>query len=157
MAEIILRPLQDSDVALFTHWLTVPHVAKWYEHPEAWLEEVQNRNEKYPWLHHLIAMDGEEAVGFGQYYPYRMGGEDWHGSVTLDGTYSIDYLIGDPERLGKGLGRAIIRSLLSLIEKEPGARRVIVQPDEENAASCRALLSAGLRYDAENRLYLYEF
>lgn len=91
-------------------------------------------------------------MGFCQYYRYQLGGENWHGSLPLAGTYSIDYLIGESEYLGKGLGRAMVGQLMGRIRKEP---EVIVQPDPRNRASCGLLLSAGFTYDEKNKLFLF--
>lgn len=156
MEAFVLRPFQDEDAALFRGWVKRPHVAKWYWDPEDWFRELEERHGAFSWLRHFIITWGGREIGFCQYYPYAESGEDWHGGVPLEGTYSIDYLIGEPEYLGKGLGRETIRRLVDLVREEPGAARIIVMPDAENAASCNALLSAGFHYDGENRLYRLE-
>lgn len=155
MKALRLRPLSDGDVPQLKAWLCRAHVARWYEHPAAWLAEVQNRHGEFCWIHHYIAELDGRAVGFGQHYAYGDSGEAWHGETEIAGTYSIDYLIGERADLGKGLGKALVLALLNEIRRERGARRVIVQPDAENAASRGALLSAGFCYDAPNGVYLF--
>lgn len=156
MERLRLRPFEDEDVDLLRRWLAREHVARWYEDPEDWIAEAQGRHGPFAWIRYFIAACGEVDIGFCQYYPYEKSGEDWHGSVETEGTFSLDYLIGEPDYLGRGMGRAIVESLLSRIAEEPGARRVIGLPDQDNAASCHTLMSAGFRYDGENRLYLLE-
>ncbi len=136
------------------HWLTLPHVAKWYTEPEDWLYELEHRNDEFHWLHHFIVECGEHPIGFCQFYEYRLSGETWHGDLPLEGAYSIDYLIGESEYLGKGLGRQIVLELTCRIRVQENARRILVQPAPENAASCRTLLSAGFFFDSANAVYL---
>lgn len=155
MEPLQLCTLRDEDIPLFATWLHRDHVAKWYGDLDEWLEEVQNLKEDYSWIHHFIVSFEGRNIGFCQYYEYTKGGEDWHGCVDIQGTYSIDYLIGEPEYLSKGLGREMIKQLLDIISSLPDAKRVIAQPEGDNAASCNTLLSAGFEYDADNKLYLF--
>ena len=151
---IVLRKLEDGDLPLFKKWLYLPHVAAWYHDPLDWLEEVEKRKTAFSFLHHfMVAVDGN-PIGFCQFYEYCHSGEGWHGDTELDGTYSIDYLIGDTDYLGKGLGKAIVRALVEKIKVLPDAKRIIVQPEPENHASCGTLLSCGFHYDLKNEIYV---
>ncbi len=156
MKQLTSRPLQDSDIALFETWVMREHVARWYEQPLDWVEEMQRRKAEFDWITHLILLYGEREIGFGQVYPYWKSGEDWQGTLPVEGTYSMDYLIGEPEFIGVGLGRETVRLLSELIFQWPDAQRIIVQPDEENLSSRGALLSAGYAYDDRNGVFLLE-
>ena len=114
---------------------------------------MEKRNGEYAWIHHYIALLDGEPIGFCQYYEYCRSGETWHGNRELEGVYSIDYLIGNAEYLGKGLGKRLIASLIGEIALEPNARQVIVQPARENAASRGALAAAGFAFDEVNELF----
>lgn len=150
---ITLRKFEDSDLPLLKRWLYLPHVAAWYHDPLDWIEEVEKRNDKFSFLHHFIAEQSGKAIGFAQFYEYHHSSEDWHGDTELAGTYSIDYMIGDSDYLGKGLGKAIVRELVGCIEAQAGAKCIIVQPEPENKASCGTLLSCGFTYDGKNGIY----
>ena len=102
--------------------------------------------------HFIVVCDGKD-IGFCQCYEYKLSGEDWHGDIELDGTYSIDYMIGARDYLKKGIGTKIINLLVKHLFETTSAKRIIVQPDEDNKASCNTLLSAGFTYDEENELY----
>jgi len=154
---ISLRPMQLSDLPIFRVWLYLPHVAAWYHEPEDWIAEIEQQDGAFAFVHHFIAQSAGTALGFCQYYPYWLSGEDWHKSTPLEGTYSIDYMVGEPAFLGKGFGKQIILSLLEQIKNEPDAKRVIVQPEPENLASCGVLLSCGFCFDAANGVYLLTF
>ena len=156
MQTLQLRQLCNEDVAMFQKWLYMPHVAKWYNDPLDWINEVQKRNDEFSFLHHFIAELEGKPIGFCQYYEYRHSGEDWHGSIDINGTYSIDYLIGDTEYLGKGFGKGIIQLLIEKIKLHNNAKCIIVQPEQENKASCNTLLSCGFSFDINNKFFIME-
>ena len=154
MSKITLRPLTDNDIPLFKKWLYVPHVQVWYDDPLDWIDEVEKRNGDFHWLNHFIVEYEGKAIGFCQYYEYINSGETWHGNTEIKGTYSIDYMIGEAEYLKKGLGKAIINELIQRIKAINNAKRIIVQPEPENKASCGTLISCGFSFDKENEIYI---
>lgn len=153
MKEITLRPLTDADVSTVKTWLYLPHVAAWYHDPEDWLQEIESRNGAYSFLRHFIVEAAGKPIGFCQYYDYRLGGEDWHGDTDIDGAYSIDYLIGDTAYLKKGYGKAVVQALITKVRACEDAKRIIVQPELQNDASCRTLLSCGFALDEANGFF----
>ncbi len=67
-----------------------------------------------------------------------------------EGAVTIDYLIGDPEQIGRGLGPRVIRAVVDRTWAEvPVATCVIVPVSAANRASWRALEKAGLSRVAE--------
>lgn len=157
MEKIQLRPFENEDIAIFEKWLYLPHVAKWYHEPLDWIEEVKNRHGEFSFIHHFIAELNENAIGFCQYYEYCMGGETWHGDTDMDGTYSIDYLIGDTAYLGMGYGKSIVHLLIEKIKQQKNAKRIIAQPEQDNKASCALLLSCGFSFEPQNKIYVKQF
>ena len=157
MKGLILRQFCDEDVPLFEKWIYLPHVSAWYHDPLDWIDEVKKRNSEFSFLHHFIVEVDGKKIGFCQFYEYHNSGEDWHGNTKIDGTYSIDYLIGDKEYLGKGYGKAVIQALINKIKLQKSAKRIIVQPEPENKASCYTLLSCGFSFDKKNEIFIMEF
>lgn len=51
------------------------------------------------WLQHFIVEVDGKSIGFCQYYDYALSGETWHHGTDIRGAYSIDYMIGDEEKL----------------------------------------------------------
>lgn len=151
---IILREFCDEDVPLFKKWLYLTHIAEWYHDPLDWIDEVEKRNSDYIWLHHFIVDVDGNPIGFCQYYEYCNSGEDWHVNAEIEGTYSIDYMIGDTSYLKKGHGKAIIKQLIEMIKSCENAKRIIVQPEPENKPSCNTLLSCGFYFDETNGIYI---
>lgn len=156
MEKLLLRQFYDKDIKLFEKWLYMPHIAKWYHNPLNWIDEAKKRNTEFSFLHHFIAELDGKPIGFCQYYEYHHSGEDWHGNTDINNTYSIDYLIGDTEYLGKGYGTAIVKALIEKIKLHHNPNRIIVQPEQENKASCNTLLSCGFSFDTNNEIYIME-
>lgn len=151
---ITLRQFTDNDLAVFKEWLKTPHVANWYHEPNDWIYEVETRNTEFNWLHHFIVEYENQPIGFCQYYECIHAEEDWYGNIEVPGTYSIDYLIGDVNFLKKGYGKAIVNALIEKIKSNVNAKRIIVQPELENKASCNTLLSCNFKFDNENQIYI---
>lgn len=156
MSRITIRKMMDEDVELFKQWLYKPHVAKWYTEPEDWTDEVQKRNSEYNWIFHYIVEVAGVRIGFCQYYDYALGGETWHNNAYVNGAYSIDYMIGEEAYLGKGFGTEIIFALENEIRANTEAKKIIVQPDNENKASRNTLLSANYIYDETHDIFYKE-
>lgn len=150
---IALRAFEDDDLPLLGDWLHRPHVAPWFDDPQGWLDEAEQRHGRFSFIHHFIVESGGNPIGFCQFYDYACSGEDWHGDLATEGVYSIDYLIGDAENLGKGNGKAIVSALVDRIAALSNAVRIIVQPEPANKASCGVLLANGFLFDAERGLY----
>lgn len=153
---IHLTPFTDSYMPQFIAWLETDHVNQYYSPIENWIDEVSKRETEYSWVQHYIIYADEIPIGFCQYYPYWMGEEDWHGSIPVEETYSVDYLIGDVNFLRKGCASAALRILNSMIFSSTCAKRIIAQPEQGNNASQKTLLSGGYRYDEDNKLYILE-
>ena len=153
MYNVGLRKFKSCDIGLFKKWVYEDYVAKWYEQPLDWIYELEHDQDEFSWVEHFIVVCDGKDIGFCQCYEYKLSGEDWHGDIELEGTYSIDYMIGERDYLKKGIGTNIINLLVKHLFETTSAKRIIVQPDEDNKASCNTLLSAGFTYDEENELY----
>jgi RimJ/RimL family protein N-acetyltransferase len=149
-----LRDFMETDIPLFTEWLNKDYVKKWYSETEEWLKEVSS--EDFAFVHHFIVMNDGKPIGFCQYYEYSQSGENWHGNTDIKAAYSIDYLIGEKDCLGKGFGTKMLKLLTERTFQETNAVKIIVKPEKENAASRNTLLSAGFSYDEENDIFIFK-
>jgi RimJ/RimL family protein N-acetyltransferase len=147
---ISLRGITDSDIEQLSKWLEKEHVAKWFENPHSWLQEIEGRHGEFSYIKHFIIEYQGQPIGFCQYYDCYFGQEkeDWYTVENSGEVFSIDYLIGDTYFLGKGIGR----DLVGLLEEEiikSGGEKLIVKPDKENAASNNLLKSKGYTHNGE--------
>ncbi|MET3741361.1 RimJ/RimL family protein N-acetyltransferase, partial [Faecalicatena orotica] len=56
--------------------------------------------------------------------------------------------------LRNGFGKMIVTDLTDRIAFHPDAKRIVVQPEPENKASCGLLLSCGFVLDTEKEIYV---
>jgi len=140
-----LREFEDGDIPLFTKWLSLAHVARWFEHPDDWLEEIRNVTGEFGFIEHFIAELDGVPIGFGQVCDASIAQS--YGGETVSGeegeTYGIDFFIGETAYLGRGHGKELVRLLAEAAERNPSARRVTADPSPHNTASIRTLLSQG--------------
>lgn len=153
MDSLQMRRIQDSDIPLLEKWLHKKHVNKWYHNPEEWLFEVKNRFDAFGFINHFIVTYQGKSIGFCQYYACIDSGEEWKGYHLSQGTYSIDYMIGEEEYLNKGFGKAIVGMLVEAVFSIDGVKEIIVSPEPENISSCKSLLANSFKYDTTYELY----
>lgn len=158
-----LRLLGDSDIPLVERWLNKEHVKRWYEIPhlgvtiDDWMTEIKERNGKYQWLTHLIVVWQGCPIGLCQYYKCVDSSDEDFGTLSLTGSYGIDYLIGEEDYIGKGLGKRMISLLVDKIFSFQDAQIVTADIDKDNKASERVLLSSGFKLlDAESSRYILQ-
>ncbi|MCL2353871.1 MAG: GNAT family N-acetyltransferase [Defluviitaleaceae bacterium] len=144
-----LRLLNDADLPLVEGWLNKKHVKRYYDVPglcsiDDWIHEIKERHGEFSFLTHLIISHKGRPIGFCQYYKCVDSDEDW-GALEVEGSYCIDYLIGEEAYLGKGLGKESLTKLVDKIFTLPDAKRIVADFDESNKASEKALLSSGFK------------
>lgn len=157
---ITWRKLTEDDFPLLRHWLLQPHVARWWNH-ETSVEAVERdfgpvaRGEE-PSEDLLVFEDGEpvglvQRSRYGDYPEYL---DELTPVLAVDReSVSVDYLVGDPDRCGHGLGPRIISAVIAATWAEyPAAPSVVVPVAAANRASWRALEKAGLTRVAEGEL-----
>lgn len=154
------RPLARADLPLLRTWLEEPIVKRWWNHEtsDAALERDFGRSiDGDEPTELLVALDEGEPFGMIQRYPIAAYAEYVEELEPLceivPGALSIDYLIGDPSRRGRGLGAAMIAAFVAgSWDAYPDATQVLVPVAAGNPASWRALERAGFTRIAEGEL-----
>jgi aminoglycoside 6'-N-acetyltransferase len=155
LPDVELRPLRRSDFPVVCRWLAEPLVARWW-HDDSSPAAVE--------AHYGPSVDGEDPTAvylaehdgraFGLIQVYRFDDEPESLAELSavcpvpDGALSIDYLIGEPEARGRGLGAAMIAAAVARgFADHADAHDVLVPVAAANTASWRALERAGgVRY-----------
>lgn len=151
MGSISFRRVIRADFPLLAGWLAEPHVERWWNHestPEAVERDFGPAADGVePSEDHLVLLD-DRAIGLIQYsryedYPEYI--EELSPLLTMPaGAVAIDYLIGDRDLTGRGVGSAMIASFVEHIwSVNPNASCIIVPVNSANEASWKALLKAG--------------
>lgn len=145
------RPLTEEDLPLVARWLREEHVQEWWKDPSA----PDGVREKYlprilgddPTDVFVVVADGQN-VGIIQ--SYRIS--DYPGwvktiagsGVAFPSAAGIDYLIGERDLVGRGVGSASIHAFTDFVfAAYPDVERIVVTPQAANRASCRVLEKAG--------------
>jgi aminoglycoside 6'-N-acetyltransferase len=144
---LTFRALGREDFPLLFRWLTTPHVKAWWREPPASVDDVEQE--------YAPVLDGRDAtrvfvaladgVPFGLIQCYRHADEpDWDKTVRVPAAAGVDYLIGEPDHRGRGLGAAMIATFVpSVFACYPEVATVVAVPQADNLASRNALERAG--------------
>lgn len=157
---ITWRRMTEDDFPLLRRWLMQPHVARWWNHdtsPEGVARDFgRSARGEEPSEDWLAVLDGRpfglvQRCRLADYPEYR----DELAAVTTvpPGAATIDYLIGDPDLTGRGLGPRMIEAMIDRTWRDyPDATCVLVPVVAANRTSWRALEKAGLTRVAEGDL-----
>jgi aminoglycoside 6'-N-acetyltransferase len=135
-----------ADLELVAKWLVEPHVARWYLAGSTLEREIEDLyrciSAEEP-THALTVLEDEEAIGWCQWY---LCGDYPDHAAAVDaapGDVGIDYAIGDPTRIGRGVGTRLLAVLVEHVRREYPAAGVVADPEATNVASRRALEKNG--------------
>lgn len=155
--DVSFRPVTADDLGLIGHWLAQPHVARWWAHeftPEAVERDFGPTLRGEEPAEDLIVSLWDRPIGlcqrsFWHAYPEEVEEFTPYLDVPRD-AMTIDYLIGDPDDVGHGLGTALIRALAAdTFAAHPDCGVILVPVVTGNPASWRALEKAGFRFVGE--------
>jgi aminoglycoside 6'-N-acetyltransferase len=134
--------MRADDLALVERWLGEPHVARWYlagSSLDAELEDIGRSLAEGSETHMLVALHDDEPVGWCQWYPCAVDPE-WAAEIGAQpGDVGVDYAIGEPARVGGGVGTELIAVLVTLVRTARPDCGVMADPDARNTASRRVL------------------
>ncbi|MFW3170258.1 GNAT family N-acetyltransferase [Geodermatophilus sp. CPCC 206100] len=162
--DVELRRLRREDLPLVSRWLRDPRVARWWaEDPSAAAVEARygpSIDGTDPTEVFVVSLPGaapgEDARPFALVQRYRFADEaDYSAEVSAvtpvpAGALSIDYLVGEADLQGRGLGPTAIAAVVADgWARHPDARDVLVPVAAGNRASWRALETAGFTRVAE--------
>jgi len=141
--DCVFRPLTAADLPLIRRWLALPHVREWWGDPHEQYALVSGDLDE-PAMDQYIFSTAGDSLGYIQCYD--LTGWNTGFGPQPPGTRGIDLFIGEPNRIGRGHGSALIRGFVdNLLQK--GAPRVVTDPDPANSRALRAYEKAGFEKD----------
>jgi aminoglycoside 6'-N-acetyltransferase len=127
-------------------WLARPHVAQWWTNPQgaaAVEEEFGPCVDGTDPTEVLLCAQGDQLVGLVQLYRLD-DNPDYAAAVGLPDAAGIDLFIGEADRLGVGLGQAIIAAALERVwRRYPDVPCAMAGPSVRNVRSIRAFEKSG--------------
>jgi aminoglycoside 6'-N-acetyltransferase len=150
MMSVELRPMWWEDLPLLVRWFGQTHVSAWWRDEPSDLSSIE--------AGYGACIDGddptelfviEEAgrpIGMIQRYLFAdepIWARVFDGIVDVNDAAGIDYLIGEPDAVGRGLGTATIAAFLPLVFEWRPVRSIVASVQQANPASWRVLESCG--------------
>ena len=142
MTSYTFRSVEPDDLPLLAEWLRHPHVAEWWDDPDASLAEIREAMESVETEPLIVELDGRPIAYIQSYDPHLEDGHPYQDQPF--GTLGMDISIGPPELVGKGHGSTIVRQFTDMLFEE-GAPRVVIDPHPDNLRAIRAYEKAGFR------------
>jgi aminoglycoside 6'-N-acetyltransferase len=146
-----LRQMEPDELDLVERWLAEPHVARWFlagSSLETELEDVRASVTGAKPVHVLLVLADGEPVGWCQWYLCH-DDPAWAAEIGAEpGDVGVDYAIGEPGRVGQGLGTEVIAALVALVRAAQPGCGVVADPEAHNPASRRVLEKNGFELRA---------
>jgi aminoglycoside 6'-N-acetyltransferase len=138
--------MHTDDLDQVARWLREPHVARWFLAGSSLDQELDDLRRSVLGLqpvHALVVTHGAAAIGWCQWYLCAVD-PDWAVDVESGpDDVGIDYAIGRPDHVGRGLGTALVSELVQLVRRSHPRCSVVSDPDAQNIASRRVLEKNG--------------
>ena len=134
---IRFRPMTEDDLPAIAAWLALPHVARWWTADttaEAELAEYRQRitdGADPATIMLMVLLDGV-PVGWCQWYRWADYPAEAAEMGARDGEAGIDYAIGDPECIGRGVGTYLIAALVAEVRGQHPGAGILADPDAAN-------------------------
>lgn len=151
MHAVTFRRLTEADLPTVARWLQHDHVRAWWRDPSS-LADVE--------AHYLPAIRGDDPTDLfvvvrgsrdaGLVQSYRtVDHPEWAQTLAATGhalpaSAGIDYLVGEPDLVGRGVGTVVVIAFTSdVFARYPDVDHIVAAPQSSNRASCRVLEKAG--------------
>ncbi|CAM3399820.1 GNAT family N-acetyltransferase [Isoptericola cucumis] len=160
MSTLAFRRTRRDDLPRLQAWLRRPHVARYWAHDTSDAAVERDFAGSFlgtePSEDFVVSADGV-PVGFVQRCRIHDYADEERELIELvdvpAGALTIDYFVGEPDRVGQGLGTHLIREFVALCWRDhPRAPAIVVPVAAGNVASWRALRSAGFGWVATGYL-----
>lgn len=149
-AGLIFAPLVDAHVDLLHGWLRAAHVLPWWgvegpiEATAAYVDAMRALDHQRSWI------VSDAAGPFGYVETYVVAGDPLADHYPVQpGDRGLHLMVGEPDRLGTPVSRALMASVLSGLIAEPEATRVVCEPNVRNERMLRFCASLGAERVAE--------
>ncbi|MCR4521915.1 MULTISPECIES: acetyltransferase [Bosea] len=149
--EIAFQPVERGDYALLAEWLRRPHWQEWWGEPETELGYIRDMVEGRdltcrPFLFAVT----DRPAGYIQFWhvaphqrPEWADDNPWLMQVPATAV-GVDLSLADGDRLGQGIGSAVLRRFCEQLWSQ-GYRTIVIDPDPGNGRAVAAYRKAGFR------------
>ena len=145
---IIFDALTENHFPLLLKWLETPHVKTWWDSRLEWtLKLIQKKYEPYlnssNLINAYIVFVENKPIGYIQYYNKHDFPREHDYALELpESCAAIDWYIGEPEFVGRGIGTKALKLFLDT-HVFPNFDNVFVDPDTANISAVRVYEKIG--------------
>jgi aminoglycoside 6'-N-acetyltransferase len=136
----VFRGLTRDDLPLLLRWRASEHVRMWWGEPEN--VQADHFDLDQPVDRFIALLDGS-PVGLVQCYRWSDFPDEAQAVEAREGELGIDYLLGEADLIGRGVGPAMLKAFLSHVVLHDGVTGVRVDVAEANQRSWRCLEKLG--------------
>jgi aminoglycoside 6'-N-acetyltransferase len=141
---VTVRRMTAADLPMIGRWLLEPHVSRWWSaDPDDQLAEfdaaIAGRDPAYV----LVVEDDRRPVGWAQWYRWADSPDEAPDYGATEHDFGIDYGIGEPADVGRGVGTELIAVLVQQVRQARPRAPILVAVATPNAASRRVLEKNG--------------
>ena len=153
--DLVIRRMVDDvrDYDLMVRWRNLPHVRYWWDPDDPPLTREVAIEEYRPMTRPdatstacIVELQGR-PVGHMQFYLWTSYATYANAiGIPFDGdTWGIDLFVGEPERIGRGLGTRMVNLLCEYLEAERNASAVTLTTEVDNSVAIRCYEKAGFK------------
>jgi aminoglycoside 6'-N-acetyltransferase len=141
---VTVRDMTAADLPMVGQWLLEPHVARWWcDDPGQQLAEFEDAIAGLDPAHVVLVEDDGRPVGWAQWYRWADSPEEAPDYEATEHDFGIDYGIGEPAHVGRGLGTEVIALLVRQVRQVHPRASLLVAVSAPNKASRRVLEKNG--------------
>lgn len=152
-----LRPMTENDLPAVETWLRLPHVARWWTPDTTAEAEIAKYRQRIHGVSAgptimLTVSCHNHPIGWCQWYLWADYPAEAAAMDARDGEVGLDYAIGDPAWVGRGIGTRLVAALVAEVRRRHPGAGVLTAPDAANTASRRVLEKNGFSLVAIRRV-----
>jgi aminoglycoside 6'-N-acetyltransferase len=141
---VTLRNMTAADLPMISQWLGEPHVARWWsDEPSEQLNEFEAAIAGRDPTRVLVVEDAGRDVGWAQWYRWADSPDEAPDYGATEHDFGIDYGIGEPAQVGRGIGTELIALLVRRVRQVHPRAPILVAVATPNTASRRVLEKNG--------------
>ncbi len=142
LVRLRLSPMTAADLTFVESWLAEPHVARWYLESSTVTREIDQLRGcilGHEPTHAVTVRASDQPIGWCQWYRCDDYPDHAAGVGAQPDDIGIDYALGESAWVGRGVGTALIRTLVDHVRQRDPHAGVIADPNAANVASRRVL------------------
>ena len=134
-----------ADMKQIRAWMNEPHIIDWWTPEDQEMTVMEQAEAADSNVVRYMVSYGGRPFAYIQCYDPALDNEYWGDNPQAPGTFGLDQFIGEAEMIGFGHGTNFIKAFVVELKKQPGVKRIIVDPAPDNGPAIRCYSQVGFR------------